>query len=477
MLWNVLETHQKLLNDRVAFCDEKHTVTHGQLIDVIGKYSKHLLEVGVKPEDTVIVMLGNSVEFIISILSIHRIGAISALVDYRIRKNELDHIVINTNAKFIITDKSVDTSNQVNYLDLPNLDDTHFHETRNFLRANNSHLLMHTSGVSGKPKIVDKTWGNILADGFNFANSAEYSSNDNILCSTSLHHSYSISTCLAPALISGASLYLIPVPTVPRRVIDQICHRKITILQAVPLMYSLIIQLTADKVTDHTLRLCLAAGEPLREITAEKFYNIFDIPITTHYGTTEAGAITLNTDHTANSVGKPVANVKVKIIDSAGNELPPEAFGELIVYSQAVSEGYWGNEELTKLRFQDKWFYTGDIATRSTEGNIRLCGRMNEIINVAGNKIDPVEVENVIAQYPGIEQSLVIGIESEITGEEVIAIVVANREIDQAKLQAFLSTKLSSYKLPKNIFLAKELPRSDSGKLLRKMTVLPQLKQ
>ena len=194
------------------------------------------------------------------------------------------------------------------------------------------------------------------------------------------------------------------------------------------------------------------------------------------YGCTEAGAVTLNLDDdpraTATSVGRPLEGVEVAIIDVAGAELEAGRNGEVVIRSPAMSAGYAGADALNRQVFRDGGFLSGDRGRLDDEGRLFITGRKKLLIDVKGDKVDPIEVEDVLAVHPKVGEVVVVGVASEAEGENLIkAVVVANRPCQERELIRYCRERLADYKVPQLVEFRDEIPRSSAGKVLRKYLI------
>lgn len=481
MFLEIVYKHAEATPNKVAVKDNVLSVTYSELRAYVEGYAAKLRHQRIKSTDCVALYLPNSVEFIVALLALYRLGATSVLLDFRAQPSEINRMLSDSSASAIIVSRDyilgeAKWSQTVRVLpvDIDAITAARQSppEDTPIEHLDSTSIVQYTSGVSGMAKGVQRTWRHNVADGQNFAETASYSDEDIILCTTPLHHGYALSTCLLPGLIVGATLILASLPVVPRHLVRLVLEERVTVLQAVPFIYNLLIRsYDGDQPLFTSLRLCLSAGELLKEDTAAGFSRLFSLPITNHYGTTETGAITLNLRHVTSSVGTPIHDVEVRVVDNSGKDVPVDCNGEIIVRSPALGQGYANRPDLTAERFRDGWFYTGDIGSKDIAGNIYIHSRVSQFINVAGNKVDPVEIESVLAQHPKVKEIAVVGIPSPLTGELVKAFIVPSGPISEVEIRQFLAEKLAAYKIPSSFAFIERLPRSSTKKILRKYLI------
>lgn len=328
-----------------------------------------------------------------------------------------------------------------------------------------------TSGVSGESRIVSRTYANITDEILNFVATIGLTSEDTILCPPPLFHAFGLFNGLVPSLRTGARFVLVR-RFFPAEIIDLTERYQPTILVGVPFMYELLNRTHLDKPAKFSsYRLCLSAGAALSEQAARDFSEKFGKEINQLYGSTETGVISVNLNGNVKSVGRPVRGRRTKIFDEKGNELGPDLEGEIAVSSAGTTSGYLGRDDLNRTSFRRGWFFTGDIGHTDTSGYLYITGRKSSFINVGGLKVDPTEVENVIQASGFVKECAVVGVPSANLGEVVCAYVVMKRDADQKKLPAFCRERLASFKIPRQFHSVESLPRSPTGKMLKKYLV------
>ena len=189
------------------------------------------------------------------------------------------------------------------------------------------------------------------------------------------------------------------------------------------------------------------------------------------YGSTETGALTLNLDSaegTEESVGKPLQGITITILDEDRQPVPDGEIGEIAIRSPAMTTQYDGLAEMTAECFGDGYFFPGDLAAKNAQGQIYIKGRKKLLIIVAGNKVDPLDVEAVIKGHHKVQDAVVLGQAHPNYGEMVKAVVVADAGVSQEEIIALCAKHLAEYKVPKVVEFRSEIPRSPLGKILRK---------
>jgi long-chain acyl-CoA synthetase len=340
-------------------------------------------------------------------------------------------------------------------------------------------VLQYSAGCTGGAKRVPRTHGQLRAEAESIAATLALGPADVVLSTIPLFHSYGMGSCMLAALAAGATHVILEDahPFVLRRdhVLRVAERERVTVLPAVPF----ILRLLADAPGEGDLsgvRLCLSAAAALPRPTFDAFHERFGVPIRQLYGFTEAGAVAANVDDdpvaTWRSVGRPLEGVEVEVLDPAGEPVGAGHIGDLAVRSPALTRGYSGLDELNRTMFRDGAFLTNDRGRLDEDGRLHITGRKRLLIDVKGDKVDPVEIEDVLAVHPKVREVVVVGVETGVQGEDIIkAVVVPDGACQERELVRFARERLSNFKAPQMVEFREEIPKSASGEVLRKYLV------
>jgi long-chain acyl-CoA synthetase len=303
---------------------------------------------------------------------------------------------------------------------------------------------------------------------------------DTVFCTIPLFHNFGAVQCMLTPIGSGARLVMLknPNPFVLRRqtALKLLEKEKVTIFPCVPFIFDHLIE-SSSSADLSRIRVCYSAAAALSQETADGFMAKYGIPIRDHYGCTEVGAMTLDLDPVprqhGRSVGKALPGVKIRILDDDGRELGPNQRGEVVVGSRAMTRGYIGMEELNKEAFRGGAFHTGDIGCLDDEGRLFLLGRKKFIIDVAGHKVDPYEVEDALGEHERVLEAIAIGVPDPATGDNQIRVyVLAQQPLDEKELITFCRMRLANFKVPQSVAFVSEIPKNTLGKLIRQQETL-----
>ncbi len=275
-----------------------------------------------------------------------------------------------------------------------------------------------------------------------------------------LSHSYGFSNLITPLLVRGVPM-AISDDRMPRAVLDDLARTGSTVFPGMPLFFQAFNEMTQVPPLPK-LRLCISAGAPLTRTVARNFQEKFGQRIHSFYGASECGGICY--DHAATCELEGFVGPALRGVELQPSE-PDAGPTQLRVRSAAVGDGYFPETESDKLG--DGFFVPDDLVTISEEG-VRIVGRLSDIINVAGKKVNPAEVEAHLLSFPGVRQAVVFGRASPLRHEEVVACVVATREIQEAAVLEFCRARMSGWQVPKRIFLLDTLLSNERGKISRR---------
>jgi long-chain acyl-CoA synthetase len=477
--------------DALALGDER--LTYDELWERVGRLAHALADRGIRQGDPVALLLPNTPEFAIAFLAVAQLRAVAVPLNPQFKKAELAFCLRDCGVRAVLTDAAGqrlchdvvprvspwgDAAEIVASLEALSAGQPPF--AAGPRSPDEVVVVQYSSGSSGRPKRVPRTHRQLRAEVDAYVAATGLGPADTIFCAIPLFHTYGLGCCLLAAVRSGAALVLHedphPFALTRDRALATIEQQRATVVPAVPLIFRLLAEAPGDADLSG-VRLCLSAGNALPRSTFDAFERRFGIGIRQLYGLTETGAVAVNVDgepaETAATVGRPLPGVDVAIVDAAGNVLPRDRIGEIAVAAPGMARGYAGvPDELNRVAFRDGWFRTGDRGRFDADGRLRITGRSKLLIDARGDKVDPIEVEDVLAVHPKVHEVVVVGIDGPIEGEQLVkAVVVADEPCSERELIRYCRERLANYKVPGLVEFRDEIPRSSLGKVLRKYLV------
>jgi len=476
-----------------------------QLLDVyVNRAAAALAGLGVKKGDRVAIMAPNCPQYIISYHGVLRAGGIVVQVNPMYVERELEHILNDSGAEIIIAydalyprikavkDFTPLKSTILFHLGQPVADFGGEVQDFNSLLASATGepprydfnvtedvaVLQYTGGTTGVSKGAMLTHRNILANvlqASSWVSEAKYGT-EIVLTIIPLFHSYGMSSGMNYAIYNAATDVLLPKFDI-NDVMDAINKYKPTVIPGVPTLYIAIINHPdVSKFDLSSIKYCISGSATLPLEVAHKFHQLTGGTLVEGYGLSETSPSThcqpLNGVQKEGSIGLPFPDVDVKIVDveTGTRELPPNELGELIMKGPMAMKGYWNMPEETANTLRNGWIYTGDIARMDEDGYFFIIDRKKDMIIAGGFNIYPRDIEEVLFEYPKVQEAVIVGVPDPYRGETVKAFIVlkAGEAATEEEIIGFCKQKLAAYKVPRQVEFRDQLPKTIVGKVLRR---------
>lgn len=334
--------------------------------------------------------------------------------------------------------------------------------------------LIYTSGTTGVPKGVILTHENFLAENRATESIIPTESSDKFSSLVPFFHVFGLADgCVVP-LLRAAATVLVP-QYAPRKYLEIIKEEKVTVILAIPDQYKHLLRAAIKNggLQKLNIRYCISGAEKLSDEIIEGFSKKLNVEIIEGYGMTETtAAVTINPpkETRKGSVGKSCRGVDIRIVDDEGRELRALEIGEIIIRGDIVTPGYLNLSQETKKTIKDGWLYTGDIGYRDEDGYLFITDRKKDIIIKSGFNISPTEIEKIICKNSVIKDAAVISFIKN-NGKQGIRLFCSMKGeaiISKSELYNFCKENLASYKVPDEIVFVEKIPKSLTGKILRK---------
>lgn len=491
-LYRVLEEKFIEAAGRPAFMTPDDTeVSYGALMRSVAQMAGALRELGVKPDDRVLVQVDKSIANVVLYLAVLKLGAIynplntaytAAELDYFMgdaepvvavvageRLKALRPIAERRNVGAVVT-LEADGSGTLSDL----VEQAAPVETIAQRNSSDVAALIYTSGTTGRSKGAMLTHANLLSNAQVLLDYWGFVEGDVLLHALPIFHVHGLFVALHTAFLNGSAIHWLAkfdAAEVTRLL------PKSTVMMGVPTFYTrLLAHADFGKETCRNMRLIISGSAPLLAETHLEFEQRTGHKILERYGMTEAGMITSNPyrsedgERIAGTVGYALPGIELRIADETGKPLTGDAVGILEIKGPNVFSGYWRNPQKTAEDFrEDGFFITGDLAQIAQDGRVSIVGRCKDLIISGGFNIYPKEIEDELNALDGIDESAVIGVPHADFGEGVVAVIVADScdiaPLLESDIVGALAQRLAKFKLPKRIFTVDELPRNAMGKV------------
>jgi acyl-CoA synthetase (AMP-forming)/AMP-acid ligase II/thioesterase domain-containing protein/acyl carrier protein len=335
-------------------------------------------------------------------------------------------------------------------------------------------VILQTSGTTGRPKLVPITHKNLQYEAAKIRNWFELAPDDRCLSFVPLHYAHGLRETIFPPLITGGSVAR-PENHAHLDIVEWLGRLKPTWYSAFPVFHASIfeqISCVPGAEDLHCLRFVLSSGTPLKPELQQGLALALGAPVLEFYGIGEAGHMSANLPRPGRckpgTCGSPLPGEMV--IAREGQVLPPGQLGEVLVRGPTVMAGYLDNPQANQAAFVDGWFRTGDLGLLDVDGFLSIYGRYKELINRGGEKLAPIEIEEVLLRHPAVAEAAAFGVAHPRLGEDVAAAVVLDSAATAtaAELRAFVGRQLAHFKIPRQIAFLRELPKDVTGKVRRR---------
>ncbi|MET3576319.1 class I adenylate-forming enzyme family protein [Bhargavaea ullalensis] len=490
---------QTLDPGKAAVClENEKTWTYGELNETANRYANALLDKGVEKGDRVGLLLFNSLEYFALYFAVAKIGAIAVRINFRLETEELDYILEDSGTKVLCFDGSL--GNRVEPLvnkgsvrkwicfeggkgTLPD-----WAEAWTVLESGAPELvrrpdisqsdpvmLMYTSGTTGRPKGALWTHENTVM--FSVMQSLKWNFSKETVGMTTgpLYHVGAMEDISLAVLLAGGTVVISKSGNFEiSRTLGVIEEAGVSDVFLFPFMiYEMLKLPDIGSYGLKSLRTIYSGGDPIISWAIDRLHEQYPhIGLVQVYGLTEGTpiAVALDPSDAADkgyTAGKAMPFTEVKIIDDAGNRLPPGSVGEICTKGPSVVSEYWNKPEATSETFVEGWCRTGDLGILDEEGFLTISGRKKDMIRSGGENIYPVEVEDVLIRHDAIQDVAVIGIPDPKFIESVCAVIVTKpgRTVTEKEILEFIESRLAGYKKPRSFVFLDELPRTASGKV------------
>ncbi len=479
MLFEPLFAHARNNPQDVAVIDDRGQYTWQQLAAMAAGLGMYLSFQTNQPN--VGLMLPSGAGFIASFYGTLLAGKSAVLINFLLGDKEVAHVIADSGIDTVVTvgplaGKVKDQNLKI--IDLLQLPQNPPAIAPKFPapKADDMAALIYTSGTSGLPKGVILSYQNLQSVIDAAIDYADLKGKHRFLGVVPPFHSLGlVATVLAPIQLSALTVYLARFN--PTAVMNAIREHQLSLLFAVPSMYGALLHMKNASADDFkNIYAAISGGEPLPEATRERFKQRFETPLYEGYGLTETtGVIAVNVPQSAKpgSVGRLLPGASARFVDDDGKDMPAGEPGEIWLKGPEVMKGYYNlPKETAEVLTGDGYFKTGDIGKMDADGYVYITGRKKELIIIAGEKASPREIEDMLLRHPAVQDAAVIGKKDPSRGEIVVAFILIRdgMTVTPEELKDHCRNEaLAQWKIPREIVFVKDLPRSPTGKVLKRV--------
>jgi long-chain acyl-CoA synthetase len=483
--YEILESNEKRFAKKPIIFLGKEKVTNQELKVKVDNLANYLDEQDISKGDKVAIILGNSTEFIISLFAITKLGAIAVPVNNFLKHEELGYIIENCQAKIVISSSDYkdelllikDIKSDFLWIDTQDLSTKfNYNESSSNATIDDLAVIIYTSGTTGNPKGAMLSYKNIFSN-INGANEVfGFNQKDRFIVYLPMFHSFTLSIMVLLPLFNASAIVIVTSIFPFSNVLKETLLKRVTVFLGVPTVYNALIKAKIPWyfMWFNKIRAFVSGSAPLSQKVLNDFKEKFPrATLLEGYGLSECSpAVSINKleKQKALSVGTPLPNYEVKIVDDELLEVKTGDVGEIIVKGDCVMQGYLNNQEATDSTIKNGWLLSGDFGKVDEDGFIYIVDRKKDLIISKGINIYPREIEEVIMHYDGIEACAVIGEKDDNLDEKVVAYIEAkeNIKLDEKDIKKYLKEHLANFKLPKQIYIIDKLPRNATGKVLKR---------
>ncbi len=468
-------------------------LTYAELDDRSARLATLLREKGVEQGDRVGVMLPNVLEFPIAYYGVLRAGGVVVPMNVLLKRREIAFYLEDSGARLLLAwhgfaaearDGAADAG-----VELIEVEPEAFAELLGDCEPTtalagtdeeDTAVILYTSGTTGKPKGAELTHFNLSRNSdIASRTTSDVKAGDVVLGALPLFHSFGQTVSMNASLRVGATLTLLP-KFDPGEALEIMQRDEVTHFYGVPTMYGALLHHPGREGYDtSTLRICITGGASMPVEVLRGFEEEFGCELLEGYGLSETSPVAC-VNHPGRprkpaSIGTPIEEVEMKVVDENDEEVPQGEVGEIVVRGHNVMKGYWQRPEATEEAMRGDWFHTGDMARVDEDGYYFIVDRKKDLIIRGGYNVYPREVEEVLYEHPKIREAAVLGVPHDEWGEEIGAAVVLHEgeELAPEEVGEYVKERIAAYKYPRVVWFLDDLPKGPTGKILKREIEVP----
>ncbi|MGD8191317.1 o-succinylbenzoate--CoA ligase [Brevibacillus ginsengisoli] len=487
-----IDKHAFITPKRVALISEYRQFNYLEMSEEVNRLARMLeARYGLQRGERIGIMAANSIEYLILLFAIAKLGCIAVVLNIRLTPDEITYQLNDSGSRVLVAETTFKreaehflTTTGVmelllfdpeepsrNHLLEQAAEYSSAHFERSGVDGSCPYIICYTSGTTGRPKGAVLTQENMYWNAVNNVIALDLCSTDKSLTLLPLFHIGGIGLFALPTLFASGCV-IVPNRFDPDKTLRMIEHYGATIVMGVPTIYDLLLKSrNFEKTNLRSVRWFYTGGAPCPYELIKEYWDR-GLMFTQGFGMTETSPTVFMTpredyNRKIGSIGKAVMFCDIRVVDDQGCDVKPGEIGELLIKGGNVMQGYWNMPEATAATIRDGWLMTGDLVTQDDEGFVYIVGRKKDMIISGGENIYPLEVEQVIGQLASVDGVAVIGISDDKWGEVPVAVVVvkAGHELSEAEVKSHCLKRLAKYKVPVHVSFVSALPKNATGKI------------
>ena len=471
---------------KTAYIDDGGQYTFGALAERVNRFGSHLLSLGLRMEDRILIAMHDSIDWPVAFLGAIKAGIVPVAVNTMLTPKDYEYMLSDSRAKALLVSEPLLPQFQPFIGKLPFLKHVITSPFKDLLNKNAKELpaapttsddpcfWLYSSGSTGMPKGTVHVHSSMRLTAELYAQGVlGLKESDVIFSAAKFFFAYGLGNSLSFPLAAGATTVLMAERPTPDAVFKRLTERKPTLFFGVPTLYAGMLASSAFPSKQNlSLRTCISAGEALPPQIAKSFKAKTGIDILDGIGSTEMLHIFLSNrpgDFRYGTTGKPVPGYELRLVDEQGNDVKQGDLGELLIKGPTAANLYWNNRAKSRSTYVGEWTRSGDKYTQDADGYYAYGGRTDDMLKVSGIWVSPAEVEAALVSHEAVLEAAVVGKEDEqkLVKPKAFVVLKPGRQATTQELQNYVKSKLAPYKYPRWIEFVAELPKTATGKIQR----------
>ncbi|MFE0460286.1 long-chain fatty acid--CoA ligase [Kitasatospora sp. NPDC058965] len=491
-LASLLAVSARTHGGRTAVRQDETALSYAQLDDASARMARLLHVDGVRPGDRVALVLPNVALFPVAYYAVLRAGAVVVPMNPLLKAREMEFVLRDSGARTVVTvppyayevaQAAADTGTGSLVIGAATYDTllsavAPMPEVAD-RAADDTAVILYTSGTTGTPKGAELTHRNLLGNARTSVETLFRLGPDDVLFGgLPLFHAFGQTCALNAAVAAGAALTLLP-RFDPQQALEIIRRDGVTVFLGVPTMYTALLNSVVREGSGASrLRLAVSGGAALPVEILHAFEREFGAVVLEGYGLSETSPVASfnhpDRPRRPGSIGLPVRGVELKLVAADGTAVGPGEVGEIAIRGENVMKGYWNRPDATAAACHDGWFHSGDLARVDADGFYYIVDRKKDLIIRGGYNVYPREVEEVLYAHPAVAEAAVVGVPHEVHGEEVAAVITLRdgARATAEQIRAYVKERVAAYKYPRIVTFTDHLPKGATGKILKREIVV-----